>query len=339
MVLTIALATQGFGAQSFVLPALLVNPLIAGVLYALTRPPLRWTPEFGKWPGIAKASGFLILAAVFNKVVFQGDYLVLGAVYPEDVVGVYYIAFALSVQPIMLLANNVTNTLFPVLSRLKGDWGRQRKALIRAARVATLVTAPVSVFIATTAEPLVKLFLSADWVAAIPILQILALGMMLRVLEGMTYAFLNAQERFQTIAGLSLLRSVLFFGLAVTAVSFSVKWFAVGVAIAYLLDSIVQIHVALRFSWETLRNVVQIIGLPVVSSLSAGLVGLWFYQLGPPSMQVWNLVSILGIGIIFLVFVLGTTAMLDSSLWAELKHVKSKVYRKLGDGETAEMGA
>ena len=339
MALTIVLAMQGFGAQSFVLPLLLVNPLIAAVLYALTRPPLRWTPEFTKWPGIAKASGLLILAAVFNKAVFQGDYLILGAVYPEDTVGLYYMAFALSVQPIMLLANNVTNTLFPILSTLKDEWRRQRDAFVRAARVATVITVPASFFIAATAEPIVKLFLDSEWIEVVPILQVLAIGMALRVLEGMTYAFLNAQKRFRTIAGLALVRCILFFGLAVASVSFGVEWFAMGVAVAYFADSLLQIHVSLRFSWRSVQSVLRIIGLPMISSACAAVLSFLFHKHVVIDTWLWNLASILVGGVIFLAVVLGATAIFDSALWSELKLVTSKILQKARISRTAEAEA
>jgi PST family polysaccharide transporter len=299
---------------------------------------LHWSPEFSKWPQIAKASALLLLAAIFNKVVFQGDYLILGAVYPEDVVGVYYMAFALSVQPIMLLANNVTGTLFPILSRIKEERERQRDAFIRAARIATLFTVPVSICMAVIAEPLINLLLDAEWRTATPILQFLALGMTLRILEGMTYALLNAQERFHTIALLALVRCIVFVGLAVTLVHWGVEWFAIGIAIAYFIDSLIQIQTALRWSWDSVRSIVRIIGLPILSSSLAAIATIGLYALEWPDTLLWNALAILVAGIIFLVFTVGMTVVFDRSLWAEMKQLKSNVLGRGMTSKTVEAG-
>jgi len=324
MGLTIVLATQGFGAQSFVLPALVVNPLIAVVLYGLTRPPLHWTPEFRKWPGIAKASGLLILATVFSKGVFQGDYLVLGAFYTEETVGIYYMAFALSVQSIMLLANNVTSTLFPILSKLKEQANRQRVAFLRAARVATLVVVPVSFLIAATAEPVIRLLLDEKWVEAIPIIQILSIGMVLRVLDGMAYAHLNAKGEFGRIATVAGARCLLFFTLILSTVSLGVKWFAGGVAVAYFLSSILYTLCNLGFTAQSVRDVAHITVIPVVASVSAFCVSL-LSQHYIPETFLWNVSSVLGSSCIFLIVVLITTYAFDATLWKEITKLGSRV--------------
>ena len=155
----VSLALYGFGALSFVLPYLLVNPLIAAILFGITKLPLRFNPEFSKWPTLAKASGLLMITAVLHTIVTRGDYLIVGAVYSEQKVGIYYLAFALSVQSIMLIAKNVTNTLFPILSKLRNDTKRQYGAFIRTTRLAVFITTPITFLIAATAEPIVGLVL------------------------------------------------------------------------------------------------------------------------------------------------------------------------------------
>jgi len=324
MVLTIALAINGYGARSFVLPLLVVNPITAVVLYALTKPRIKWSLELSKWPGIAKASGFLLLATVFKKVVFQGDYLLLGGWYSEEKVGIYYIAFSLSVQSVMLLSNNVTNTLFPILSKLKEDNRRQVSAFLRTARTATLITIPASLLLATLAEPLIRLLLDARWVSAIPILQILAIGMALRVLESMSYAHLNAQERFNTVAGVTGLGCLVFTGLSLAAVAHGLEWFAAAVASAYLINSLLYTLIALDLSVQSLKNIVRIVGLPIATSVVAGFFSLQL-QSAVPKTPLWDLTVIALTGFIFFVTVTGSTYFLDRDLWSEIVLIKGKV--------------
>jgi len=323
MLLTIVLATGGYGAKSFVLPFLVVNPITAVGLYALTRPPIKWSLEVSKWPGLAKASGFLLLATVFKKIVFQGDYLLLGWWYPEDKVGIYYIAFSLSVQSVMLLSNNVTNTLFPILSKLKEDSKRQVNAFLRTARTAAVITIPVSFLLAVLAKPLIRLLLDARWIPAIPILQILAIGMALRVLESMAYAHLNAQGRFRTVASVTGLGCLVFIGLSLGAVMHGLEWFAVAVASAYLLNSLLYTLVALDISMQSFKEIVRIVSLPLVSSVTAGFFSLQLQGAVPLTIS-WNVFVIASTGFIFLVTVTGFTYFLDQDLWSEIVLIKEK---------------
>ena len=328
MALTIVLATQGFGAESFVLPALLVNPLVAVILYSLTRPPLHWTPEFAKWPGIAKASGFLIVSAVFGKVISQGDYLIAGAAYSEEVVGIYFMAYSLSVQAIMLLGTNVTATLFPVLSKIRDDEERRRQAFLRIARVSTLFVIPFSVFIAVTAEPVVGLLLDERWASVTPILQIMAVGVSLQVLGRAAWAYLNAQKRFGTIAALQGAKCCVFLGLTVSLVSFGIEWFATGVAAYYLAGELMNTIVVLGFSRRTLKELSNVLHVPLSATLVATSLSLVITLLIPDTIAGYFVHVLAALGFFTLIPII-VAYLFVPSLWSELTLIKSKIWTQL----------
>lgn len=332
MGLTIVLATQDFGAQSFVLPALVVNPLIAAVLYGLTRPPLRWTPEFTKWPSIAAASGFLILASVFAMIIQKADYLIAGAIYPEETVGMYFMAYGLSVQAIMLLGTNVTSTLFPILSKIRENEARQRDAFLRVVGVSTLLMVPFSFFIAVTARPIVELLLDARWTSAILLIQILALGMSLRVLGGAAWAYLNARKRFASIARLSGINCGMFLLVTISLAPFGIEWFTAAVAVFYLFAPLLYAGGALGYTKQTVSDLFNILWLPVAASVLSALLSVTLARFIPNN-TIGSVGEVLVACLFFALVNLVAVYWLAPSRWADLLLIREKVRGKLRGNE------
>src|SRR2546428_3546362 len=102
MGLSVLFAYLGFGAYSFVLPLLITGAAYAMVLFFLTKPPIRLQPEFARWPSLAGLSSLVLLARILSRIILQGDTIILGLVYATEVVGIYYFAYGLSVQAVVL---------------------------------------------------------------------------------------------------------------------------------------------------------------------------------------------------------------------------------------------
>lgn len=323
-VLTILLALLDYGVYSFVLPALLLNPVFTIGMYLLTRPPLRWYPEFGRWPSLLKMSGLLLVAAVFNKVVDYGDYLILAGFYSETEVGLYFMAYSLSVQAVMLLSTNLFHTFFPIFSKLRTDSARQHFAYIRVARLVAIVSIPISFLIAACAEPIIRLLLDDKWLPAIPVLQILAVGMSLRAVGGTAMALLNARAQFGKVMLAAGIRCGIFLVLTLGAVQLGFLWFAGAVAVAYLIVPVVQFIVALGFNSETFNELLRITAFPVLISTLL-MVGVITALEVIPNTPLWDAGAIIGAGLVFTSVLVGSTYVLQPDTWKELRRLKEAV--------------
>src|SRR6185312_13168116 len=89
-------------AYSFVLP----RPFIAlgrlAILWSAARPPVRLNPEFRRWKHMLSDSATLFTSNLFLMLQWQGDYIVLKRLYETAVLGVYFLAFNLSIQTMQL---------------------------------------------------------------------------------------------------------------------------------------------------------------------------------------------------------------------------------------------
>jgi PST family polysaccharide transporter len=230
--LTIVLAWAGLGAISFVLPLPVMALIKALVFWRLSPMPLRPVRRSKGWGHMIKNSASMLGITVLTTVIGQGDYIILGLTTSAQVVGVYYFAFRLVAQPMMMLAMNFTGILRPSLIAMKDDPLRQRNAALKTAELLGLVTVPVCFMQAAIARPALILLFGDRWVESIPLIQILSIGLPLDAAAWAAGALLESRGQFLRSFKYQLLTAPLFFVLVGTG-----AWLhqAVGVAVGVTL--------------------------------------------------------------------------------------------------------
>ncbi len=324
MILSVLFAWAGFGAYSFVLPLLITKPLCAVILLLLARPPIHWRFQFSHWRSIVRLSVVVLFTAIFSKIVDMGDYLILGAFFDNETVGLYYFAYALSVQSIMLISLNLTGILFPILSKIQNDPERQRNAFIRASRVLALLAIPFSMVIAALADPLIRLIYADKWLPAIPLLQVLAVSMAFRASGSIAGSYLNSQKKFRLLLLASVIQCVLFFLFTLPAAQIGLWEFVVAISFVYIISPVFNLLLAMGFSKGSLWALARIFWLPLLASALAALLYQPVKWAIPPGSPGWTAEIVLGIGI-FVFVTLALTWKFDREMWAELIFLKGKL--------------
>jgi PST family polysaccharide transporter len=210
VVLSIVFAYAGLGAYSFVLPKPIVAGLLTAVLWFLARTPLRWTPQVRRWRFLAGHALTLLGVAVAWMVVLQGDYAMLGRFHSSRVVGLYYFAYSLSGQTVVLLTLNVASVLFPALSRLTLEPQRQMQALLRSSAAISILAGPFCVLQALLAPLLIPLLFGVKWTEAVPMFQFLTIGMTVVIGSYSSRNLIKAQGRFGALLVLSVAYAMVF---------------------------------------------------------------------------------------------------------------------------------
>ena len=327
MLLTVIFAVLDFGAYCFVLPMLIVAPITSLTLHLLTRPPIKLNPEFRQWPTLLGLSGLILTSTLLNLSIEQGDYLILGIFYSSEVVGIYFFAYSLSIQTFTLFTNNLVNVLFPTLSRLQNEPIRQRAAFIRVAQLLTLVAIPASLFVAVTADPLVRLLFSDKWLDAIPILQVLAIGLSLRPLGAISSSYLQAQGKFAVLLIVNVIRCSLFFILTLSVVQLGVIYFAVAATVPFIVGPVINTFFALGFSLKTFSDLLSVIFLPTIAAILATIFVLLLNNI---TFESWTglVISLTTSGLLFASITLILTWMFRPYVWADLMDIKKKVINR-----------
>ena len=270
--LTIALAVLGFGVYSFAVPVPVMALVRAVTFWWVARPRLgRLRIRQLRMIGSNSAAAFG--AKILTAGVSQGDYFVLGLVAAKPVVGAYFFAFRLAIQPVQLLAGNLSNVLFPILAQLRGEPKRQGEAALNASRVLSYVVMPYCFLQAAVARPLLNLVFGDKWQAAIPLVQILSIGLAFDAVSWVAGALLQARGEFRKSFAYSCVFFPIFFAMVTLgAVGFSGTGVAVAVSLFYMAFAPVYSYRIFRKVGVSRADVVGIYLPPVTLAALAALV-------------------------------------------------------------------
>ncbi|MDB5322970.1 MAG: hypothetical protein JWN40_4601 [Phycisphaerales bacterium] len=271
-----------YKAYSFVLPRPIIALSRLTILWSAARPPVKWDPDIRRWKYLLSDSATLFLSNLFLMLQWQGDYIVLGLLFVDQaILGVYFLAFNLSIQTMQLFTGNLTGVLFPALSKLQSDPKRQIRAFLDATRMLALVAVPLCFLQMGVADPGVRMFFQDNkWQDAIPVLQALSLGMAFRVVASPGGSLIQAQGRFRVILVTNIINAVVFLSLVTIGalmgdVNAPSLWHrpatTVGIAVAvyFALIGPIFLYVAIHPSGGTWRDIWHVYVAPMFASVIA----------------------------------------------------------------------
>lgn len=272
---TVLFAWFGFGAFSFVFGSLCAS--LANMTAVWVARPCRVFADFSftKWPALWKGTASLVLVGLATTLVQQVDYVMLGIFQPKIEVGYYFFAFGIASQATHLLMQNISTVFLPLLCKIQSDKRRQLTASLSAFHILAGIGLPVSFLQCGLIDSSFHLFLPGKWLPAIPVSEILSLGLGLNVLSSLCWSLLKSQGRFKTIAVVNWIGAIPFSLAIATASAYgsteSVGWVVTAWCAAY---SPVILWLSIRNIGGSWRQVGSIFGTPTVASLMA-LLAAW----------------------------------------------------------------
>ena len=169
----------------------------------------RWRElwSFSKWM-------FVVNIAQFAEA--RVDEAVVGRLGADDL-GLYVVSSDLGQIPANEIAAPLNRVLFPALSTLQGERERLSAAYLKTVEAVATVTFPAGAGLALVAKPLVLVLLGPGWLAAAPILSLIAVFAVFRSLATTTTSLLFAVGRPRAAAYLALLGLATFAAMACAA--------------------------------------------------------------------------------------------------------------------------
>ena len=253
-ILTLLFAYLGFGAYSFVLPVPLASAARSIVAWTTVRPRVYMNPQLRRWRYLLPNVWMIFGTRLLITTVAQGDYVLLGLMASHTVVGVYYFAYTLAALPVRTVAGNLIQVMFPTLTLLAEDHVGQGKAALKASRALATVAVPLCFLQAGVCRPVLHILFGDKWDAAVPLVQILSIGLVFDAVTWTAAALLQAKGQFRRILTYSCMAAPLFLVLvAVGASQWSAPGVAAGVAAYYITLGPLYVFLVLRphaVSWS-----------------------------------------------------------------------------------------
>ncbi len=194
VVVGISLATMGHGVWSLVYAALTTQTTAAVgciVLKPVGRPRLL-KKELGELTHFGTG---ISLNSIVNYAAVNTDNLLIGKYLSANELGLYSRAFQLVMLPISRIATTLSTVLFPAYSRIQNDNLKLRRAYRRAISTTSLLAFPVLGSIMVAPETVIVGIFGDAWLAAAPILRLLAIAGIFKSIFNLSGSVIQAKGK------------------------------------------------------------------------------------------------------------------------------------------------
>jgi O-antigen/teichoic acid export membrane protein len=176
VVTTIPLALAGFSFMSMAWATVAAAVTTAFLSFRLGPSLPGFRPTLKSWRSVVAFGGYHGASYVIGQAYETLPQLVLGGLLPPSGVGLYNRAVMISKIPQLVFLNSVFAVAFPALAAEIRRGGGVKEPYLRALGYITAVYWPAIALVAILAHPLVSLLLGQQWLAVIPLLQIIAVA-------------------------------------------------------------------------------------------------------------------------------------------------------------------
>jgi O-antigen/teichoic acid export membrane protein len=244
-------AVLGWGVWSLVVGSL-VQSWLASVLCVLAaRAPLRPLLAKGELRDLLGFGVGVTLNGVIAYIGRNGDNFLVGRFLGTTALGLYSRAFNFMMLPINYFSNVIPTVLIPAFSEIQTDRARVGRGYLMGVQTATLITAPVMVWIIVSAPHLIIGLYGDRWAGAVVPLQVLAAAGVPRAMLGLAGAVTQACDRVASETPLQIgFALAIAIGTALGS-SYGLSGVAVAVSIAIVLLFVAQARLALSITGDT----------------------------------------------------------------------------------------
>ena len=206
--LGISIAWQGHGVWALAIQTLVSTILTTALLWLLSR----WRPRLEFSLASVRClfgfGGYLMMAGLLDVAYSRIYTLLIGKFWTVRELGFYNRADSTKQLPVGVLTGILSRVAFPIFSAAAADKEKLRRGVRQALRGMMLINVPMMLGLMVTAEPLVLTLYGAQWLPAVPMLQVLCLAGMLWPLHVINLNVLMAQGHSRLFFRLEVAKKV-----------------------------------------------------------------------------------------------------------------------------------
>ncbi len=261
---SIGCAFAGMGAWSLVWGQLSGLAVWSVLLWIV----IPWRPSFHIDRSVAgpmlRFGRGMIAVNVVAAVVHHADAVVVGRYAGPAALGIYQIAYKVPEMSIAVLMWVVSKIAFPAFAKVHAAGGEMATAYRAAMRYVTALTVPAAAGLWMVAEPLVLALFGSRWIAAVPVVRLIALYMAIRSFGTAAGDVLKATGRSRLLALLGIARAAVLIPVLIAATRFGIAGVATALAGVTALATLAHMIVAGR--------ILGLGALPVIAAIRSALI-------------------------------------------------------------------
>ena len=225
-------------------PEGLVWGLVAGALYEvivsfiIIRPAPRFSFNFTLMKNVISRGKWVTFSGIFSYLFHNGDNIVIGKMKGVGALGIYDMAYRISMLPITEVADVVAKVTFPVYVKIAHDKKRLQKAFIKSLVVVSMLCLPIGAIFILFPKEIILILLGNKWLEAAQVLQVLAIFGVVRAISGVSSSVFFAVQKQEYTTVITL---VSFATLAISIIPFVNMFGLIGAGLAAVLGSLTAV--------------------------------------------------------------------------------------------------
>lgn len=188
---------------------------------------------------------------IFNYFGENGDNIVVGKILGSSSLGIYQMAYKISILPISEISDVISQVVFPVYTKIEGDTKRLISAYLKTMILISIGSVVLGSIVFFFAKDIVLIILGPQWASAVPVLQILALYGVLRTIAGPSSALFLSKGKQNYVTVMTFVR---FIALAITIYPLVLAYGMVGAGYSAFLSVLVELPIIAFFIIKILRS-------------------------------------------------------------------------------------
>lgn len=252
----IAIAMQGFGAWSLAVQ-LVLQMFIRVCLLWFT---IRWLPgpEFSKssLKSMAPYSVKLAATGILNQICENIHSNIIGKVFSLGQAGLYSQGKKFNTISQSIISDGIKSAAFPMLSKVNDDKERQKRAFRKVVTITAFISFPATMLLIILSNTIIDFILSEEWTAAIPLLQIVAIGAIFYPIRTLLSPLLQALGKSGLILKLDFTRNILILLSIPLSIHWGITGLLWGIGIANILFFTIEMKIACKHIDYSVKEII-----------------------------------------------------------------------------------
>lgn len=217
---------------------------------------------------------------VFNYLMNNVDYLLIGKLISAQALGAYTFAFLLTDAFKNKLTAVVGKVMYPLYVKMQSDREGAKRVYLKVVEYNCIVVYPFMIFLIVLGQPFILEMFGAKWSDSLLPLQLLAIAVMIQMLVYSNTVLIRGLGRPDFELKLQIVKSIIYIPTLVLGVYFNG---IVGASWAVLINRLAAIFITnytfrifdIKISY---RNFLSMIKVPLLASLISGIIGFTLYH-------------------------------------------------------------
>ena len=305
----IVMAYRGFGVWSLVAAALSQSTLLTIFSHIYCRHKIYFIYQ---WKFFKPLYAFGARISVIRILEFLGSYLdtiAIGYFFGAALLGIYNRAFMLVNLPAQYLTSSFSRVLFPSYSKIQKKTERLRKAYLSTSMLFSVILLPACFGIAASSREIVLIVLGEKWIAAIPVLQLLAIATPFNLLSHLGGVLCEATATLNIKLLMQIIYIFILGSLFFVLSSHGIIGFATALVICEFGRFVAYCFVLVRICRIRIREFMQAYLPSAISSILIGLLiflaAIFLREQSVPVGFIFTIEILLGLSSLIILFVFG----------------------------------